>query len=100
MNAATDFCALIATLKHELPLLQERYDVQSLGIFGSYVHGTQRDDSDIDLLVTFRRTPGLLKFIELENYLSDLIGKKVDLVMKDALKPRIGAGVLKDVVTV
>ena len=46
--------------------------------------------SDLDMLVTFEKTPGLLKFVSLENHLSDLLGIKVDLVMKDALKPRIG----------
>ena len=58
----------------------------------------QQADSDLDLLVTFHEPPSLLKFIELENYLSDLLGVKVDLVMQSALKPKIGKRILSEVV--
>jgi len=81
-------------------MLSERYKVQELGVFGSYVRQEQRDDSDLDILVTFSEAPSLLKFIELENYLSDVFGVKVDLVMKDALKPAIGKEILKEVMRV
>jgi len=70
-------------LRAELPFLATRYHVESLGLFGSYLHGTQRPDSDLDVLVTFSATPSLLRLIELENYLSDLLGVKVDLVLRD-----------------
>ncbi|MGA2400526.1 MAG: nucleotidyltransferase family protein [Syntrophobacteraceae bacterium] len=88
---------IVTVLRQALPLLIERYQVRSLGLFGSYVRNSQHANSDLDLLVTFRAPPSLLKFIELENYLSDLIGVKVDLVMGDALKPRIGRQILKEV---
>jgi len=84
-------------LRQALPLLAERYQVKSLGLFGSYVRNSQHADSDLDLLVTFTAPPSLLKFIELENYLSDLIGIRVDLVMEDNLRPRIGRQILKEV---
>ena len=71
-----------------------------MGVFGSYTRDEQSPSSDLDLLVTFHEPPSLLRFIELENYLSDLLGVKVDLVMKDALKPRIGERILNEVVTV
>jgi hypothetical protein len=87
-------------LRQHLPLLEERYDVASLGLFGSYVRRDAGPGSDLDLLVRFRRTPGLLRFIELENYLSDLLGVRVDLVMAEALKPNIGPQVLAEVVPV
>ncbi|HYA40210.1 MAG TPA: nucleotidyltransferase family protein [Syntrophobacteraceae bacterium] len=89
---------LMTVLRQALPLLSERYRVRSLGLFGSYVRNSQNADSDLDVLITFVDPPGLLKFIELENYLSDLLGIKVDLVMKDTLKPRIGRQILKEVV--
>jgi predicted nucleotidyltransferase len=78
----------------------ERYRVNSLGLFGSYVRREQRPESDIDLLVAFDDPPSLLKFIELENYLTDLLGVKVDLVLKDALKPMIEKRILSEVVQV
>ena len=84
-------------LKLQISLLAEHYQVQSLGIFGSYVRREQHSDSDLDVLVTFSETPSLLKFIALENYLSDLLGVKVDLVMQDALKPNIGQHILREV---
>ena len=91
---------ILSKLKELLPVLSDRYKVQELGVFGSYVHKEQREDSDLDILVTFFETPGLLKFIELEYYLSDVFGVKVDLVMKDALKPTIGKQILKEVIQV
>src|SRR6476469_3391545 len=79
-------------------VLQERYKVSELGIFGSYVRQEQTETSDVDLLVEFSEIPSLLKFIHLENYLSDNLGVRVDLVHKAGLKPRIGERILKEVV--
>src|SRR5437763_812638 len=87
-------------LHDELPSLAAGYRVASLGLFGSYIHGNQRPDSDLDVLVSFHETPTLLRLIELENHLSDLLGVKVDLVLRESLKPRIGARVLREVVPV
>jgi hypothetical protein len=91
---------ILSKLKELLPVLSIRYKVQELGVFGSYVRQEQRTDSDLDILVTFVEAPSLLKYIELENYLSDVLGIKVDLVMKDALKPAIGKHILEEVVRV
>ncbi|NER98250.1 MAG: nucleotidyltransferase family protein [Symploca sp. SIO1B1] len=79
-------------------LLQEKYQVRELGIFGSYVRKEQTEASDVDILVEFSQTPSLLKFVNLENYLSDKLGIKVDLVHKAGLKPRIGERILAEVV--
>lgn len=92
--------SLRETLRQQLPVLAERYGVDSLGLFGSYVREEEQAASDLDVLVTFRETPGLLKFIELECHLGDVLGVPVDLVMKDALKPRIGLRILEEVVPV
>ena len=91
---------ILRLLREEIPQLTDRYHLRSLGVFGSYVSKTQDVKSDLDLLVTFHESPSLLKFIELENLLTDLLGVKVDLVMEDALKPRIGQRVMKEVVPV
>ena len=79
-------------------MLQERYKIRELGIFGSYIRQEQTETSDVDLLVEFSETPSLLKFINLENYLSDNLEVKVDLVHKRGLKPRIGERILAEVV--
>jgi predicted nucleotidyltransferase len=90
----------LLTLRQHLPELAEKYHVRSLEVFGSYVRDEQTPQSDLDVLVTFEKTPGLLRFVSLENHLSDLLGVKVDLVMKDALKPRIGQRILSEAVPV
>jgi len=100
MPEQTDLAQLVELLRQQLPLLSERYRVKSLGVFGSYVRREQRPDSDLDVLVTFRETPSLIKFMELENYLSDVLGVKIDLVMKDALKPHIGQHILNEAIAV
>ena len=97
METETNFSDIMEILQSQKPFLAHSYGIESLGVFGSYVRREQRPDSDLDLLVTFDETPGLLKFIELENYLSDLLGVKVDLVTRDALKPRIGEHILSEV---
>jgi len=97
MGEQRDIGELRDVLHRQLPLLEERYGVASLAIFGSYVRHQAGPESDLDLLVRFHRTPGLLQFVELENYLSDLLGIRVDLVMPEALKPAIGQRVLAEV---
>ncbi len=79
---------IIQTLREQLPVLRQRFGVRSLSLFGSRVRGDARPDSDLDLLVDFTETPSLLRFVELEYYLSDLLSLRVDLVMAEALKPR------------
>lgn len=85
-------------LKEQKEILKQKYGIKELGIFGSYVRGQTDKTSDLDILVEFTRRLGLLKFIEIENYLSNILGVNVDLVMKGALKPRIGRHILKEVV--
>ncbi len=99
MPKKNDNTDIIGMLRQNLPDLVERYKIQSLGIFGSYVRKEECTDSDLDLLVTFHEPPSLLKFIELENHLTDTLGIKVDLVMQSALKPRIGKRILEEVVS-
>ncbi len=87
-------------LKRHEEELREKYGVKEIGIFGSYIRGEATEESDLDILVSFEKDAkmDLLKFVELEYYLSELLGIKVDLVMKSALKPRIGQQILKEVV--
>lgn len=100
MNRPNQVAELGDRLRQELPRLRERYQVESLALFGSRVRGEGSADSDLDVLVVFQETPGLLKFLELESHLSDLLRVRVDLVMKDALKPRVSARVLREAVAV
>ena len=98
---ASNLERIISILKEHKAELKEKYGVKEIGIFGSYVSGEYKEKSDLDILVEFEEDAkiGLLKFVNLENYLSDLIGFKVDLVEKSALKPRIGKNILGEVIT-
>ena len=80
--------------------LNHKYHVKGVGIFGSYLRGEQKETSDVDILVEFDRPIGLIEFVRLKNHLSDVLGVNVDLVMKKALKPRIGRRILSEVVYV
>jgi uncharacterized protein len=91
---------ILEKLRQQTPLLAERYSVDTLEVFGSYIRFEQKKDSDLDILVTFEEVPSLLTFIAIENNLSDLLGVKVDLVMKDSLKARIGERILVEAIPV
>lgn len=95
MNAQGKIVERLRTLKPELAV---RYNVKEIGLFGSFVRGEQSATSDIDLLVEFEEPIGLFKFLELEEHLTAHLGRKVDLVSRKALKPRIGRYILKEVV--
>lgn len=97
---AKDAAYFSKILRQRLPKLTQEYNISYLGIFGSYVRGEQKEDSDLDILVEFSKEPDLLEFIGLKQELSEILGVEVDLVMKNALKPRIGKRILEEVVQV
>ena len=70
-----------SVLRSEMPRLASRFNVDSLGLFGSFVRQENTPISDLDVLVSFSEPPGLIRYLELENYLTDLLGIEVDLVM-------------------
>lgn len=84
------------------PTLREKFEVETIGVFGSYVRGEQKRGSDVDVLVEFSDDAhvGFFRFLDLEEFLSQKIGVKVDLVTKDALKPYIGKRILQEVIMV
>jgi uncharacterized protein len=87
-------------LRPEMSRLREDHSVRSLEIFGSYARGDASHESDLDLLVGFDVVPTLFSFVRLENELSELIGIKVDLVMKGCLKPVLSARIFSEAVAV
>jgi predicted nucleotidyltransferase len=86
-------------LQAQKPYLAERYGVTEIGVFGSYVRGEQRPESDLDILIELEDPPriSLLGLVNLENYLSDLLGVKVQVAIKEDLKPRLSAYILEEV---
>ena len=88
------------TLRQNKSALKRQFKVKALGVFGSYVRGKQKKNSDVDILVEFSQTPGLFDYVRTENHLSSILKKRVDLVMKGSLKPTIGKYVMREVVYV
>lgn len=83
-------------LKQNKPVLAEKFHVKEIGLFGSFVRGEQTKDSDVDILVEFSGPIGW-GFLDLKEYLEDILGRPVDLVTKDALKPMIRDDILREV---
>ena len=89
-------------LRGQKTYLEEKYGVKVIGVFGSYVRNEQRPDSDLDLLIELDEPPKitLIGLVELEDYLSQLLGVEVDLAIKKNLKKRIGVRILQEVVPI
>ena len=95
MKTVEELKKILSKHKQEL---HEKFNVKTIGIFGSYVRSEQKDGSDVDILVEFTEPIGFFRFLELEEHIQNLLGLKVDLVSTKALKPRIGRYILADVV--
>ena len=91
---------ILASLKNLKKVVAKEYSVKSMGVFGSVARDEQTGQSDIDLLVEFSKPVGFVTFMRLENFLSDRLGNKVDLVTPDSLKPVIRQDVLSEVIYV
>jgi uncharacterized protein len=89
-------------LQAQKPYLAQKYGIIGIGVFGSYVRGEQRPDSDLDILIELQDPPRLDLFdlVNLEYELSDLLDVKVDLAIKKNLRKRIGQRILSEVIAV
>lgn len=97
MKTINEIKRQLETLK---PILKEKYQVETIGIFGSYTRGEQTRKSDIDIVIEFSKDAqiGFFKFLELEEYLTKKLQTKVDLVTKNALKPAMKEQILKETI--
>ena len=75
----------IEKIRTQYDFLVSEFGVRRIGLFGSVSMGTDTEKSDIDLLVEFNRPIGL-RFINLVDYLENLLGRKVDVVTRDGLE--------------
>jgi hypothetical protein len=84
-------------LRRHKEAFREQYGLKEIGIFGSYVRGEQGAESDLDILRELGKPIGFVRFLRLENALSQLLGMHVEIVTKKALKPHIGKRILEEV---
>ena len=87
---------IMRELRRLEPDLRRRYPIRAMGVFGSYVRGEQTERSDLDILVDLGDGIGLFGVVGLQQDLSDALGIRVDLVMKDALRREIGRHILSE----
>src|SRR5947209_203922 len=90
----------IRALRAYLAAVRRDFGVRRIALFGSTVRGDAREDSDLDILVDFETGPTFLSFMGLKCFLEDRLGRKVDLVAPDALKPRLRRVVEREAVDV
>jgi uncharacterized protein len=89
----------LALLRQHEPVLKQRFGVSKIGIFGSFARGEERPDSDIDVIVTFRKGEKTFDhYMDCKFYLEEIFGRKVDLVMKGAIKKRLRPAILSEAV--
>ncbi|MFA5253568.1 MAG: nucleotidyltransferase family protein [Methanoregula sp.] len=89
----------LTLLRRHEPEIKKRFGVVKIGIFGSYIRGEERPDSDVDVLVSFKKGEETFDhYMDCKFYLEDLFGRKVDLVIKGAIKKRLAPYILGEVV--
>jgi len=87
-------------IKRDVTPILRKYGVKRASIFGSAVRGEMRESSDIDILVEIDEDISLLDFVALKLELEETLGRKVDLVEYDTIKPRLRERILKEQVVI
>ena len=85
-------------IKTRKKYLHDRYKVNEIAVFGSFAKGEQRRSSDIDILVDFYELPDLFELIRLEEYLRRILGRRVDLVRKQAIRKELKERILNEAI--
>src|SRR3990167_3537838 len=91
---------VISTIRQQSDQIAKDYHVRKIGVFGSVARDEQNQKSDVDILVEFSKPVGFFKFIDLEDYLSKVLKRKVDLVTNKSLKQAIKDQILKELIYV
>ncbi len=90
----------IEEIKNKAVPVLRNHDVEFAAVFGSIARGEAQAAGDVDLLVRFRTTPGLISYIGLENELADVLGRKVDLATEASLHRLMKSNILRDLKTI
>lgn len=99
-RASQTIVELLPILKELKEIISKKYHAEIIGIFGSYAHGEERRDSDLDILVRFSEGATLFDLAELAEFLEEQLHLKVDLVSERALREEIKEPILQEVVYV
>ncbi|MDR1385639.1 MAG: nucleotidyltransferase family protein [Planctomycetaceae bacterium] len=85
-------------LKESKPFLEANYNINRLGVFGSYSRDEYTEESDVDILVEYSKPLSLFKVVEMVDYLQNILSKKVDLVSKKDIKDSLKLRILNEVI--
>ena len=91
---------IVSFLKEHKKEMGVKYGVKKIGLFGSYVRGEVRKDSDIDIAVELNDKHIFRNFFALEEFLKTHLNKKVDLGIESAIKPAVKKQILDEIVYV
>ena len=81
-------------------LVKEKYHISELGIWGDYVKGEVKENSQVNILIDYTEPLSLLDLVDLEYYLSDLLKLKADVISKNGLKGKRRERILSEVIYV
>lgn len=90
----------IKIIDKNFDFIKKSYNVKNIGFFGSFARGQNKKGSDIDMIIEFSKPVGFFQFVQLEDFLSNILNGQVDLVTKNGLKPAIKESVLKETIYV
>lgn len=95
-GAQTTSRDILASLRNMRADIEARYPVRLVGVFGSAARDELRDDSDIDVLADYRPGLSLVKLAALHRALAERLGRNVDIILKDGVKPSVRKQIEKD----
>ncbi len=91
---------IIEAIKKRKTVLEEKYKVKEIGIFGSYVRGEQTEKSDVDIFVDFYELPDVFNLLKLERSLRGTLKCKVDVVRKQAIRKELRDRILSEAIKI
>lgn len=91
---------ILKRLKRYKKLLYKKFGISKIKVFGSYARNTQTPRSDLDLIVEFKEIPGLIRLIQIEKEISNLLGVKVDLLTEEGISPYIRKYIEKEAISI
>ena len=89
---------ILGFLREHREELESRFGLKTIGLFGSYARGEEREDSDIDLAVEIESANTFRSFFGLKHYLEDHLRHSIDLGVESALKPSIKEQITKEII--
>lgn len=91
---------IVDTIKKHRNILEEKYNIKEIGIFGSYARGEQTEKSDVDILVDFYELPDVFDLLKLERLLRRILKCKVDVVRKQAIRKELRDHILSEAIKI